>query len=297
MIVGRLLSVTNAASEYPIRRYHGSGGIQLVAEVGGNPSARTVLLLHGGGQTRHSWGGAMKELVARGYHVVNLDARGHGDSDWAADGRYGLDVLAEDLMCVINTLSSKPALVGASMGGAAALYLVGNQEHPIATALVLVDVVPLINVPGASRIREFMSAHKGGFANLDEAADAIHEYNPRRVRRKDNQGLLKNLRRKPNGRLYWHWDPRVIDRGTDAEPPLWVDQLTAAADQVTIPTLLVRGLESDVVTDQGVADLKNRIPQLELFDIAEAGHMVAGDKNDAFSSGVFDFLRRKLPVP
>jgi pimeloyl-ACP methyl ester carboxylesterase len=64
----------------------------------------------------------MKELVTRGYHVVNLDARGHGDSDWASDGRYSLDVLAEDLMCVINTLRSRPVLVGASMGGATALY-------------------------------------------------------------------------------------------------------------------------------------------------------------------------------
>jgi pimeloyl-ACP methyl ester carboxylesterase len=289
--------MTNAVSEYPIRRYQVSGGIQLVAEVGGNPSAPTVLLLHGGGQTRHSWGGVMKELIAHGYHVVNLDARGHGDSDWSPDGRYDLEVLAEDLICVIDTLSSKPALVGASMGGAAALYLVGNQEHPTATALVLVDFVPLINAPGASRIRAFMSAYKDGFANLDEAADAIHEYNPHRARPKDSEGLLKNLRRRPNGRLYWHWDPRVIAEGADAEPPLWVEQLTAAADRVTIPALLVRGLESDVVTDHGVADLKNRIPQLELFDVAGAGHMVAGDKNDAFSSGVFDFLRRKLPVP
>ena len=133
----------------------------------------------------------MKKLVARGYHVVNPDARGHGDSDWAPDGRYGLDVLAEDLICIINTLGSKPALVGASMGGAAALYLVGSQQDPVATALVLVDVVPLINAPGASRIRAFMSAHKEGFANLAEAADAIREYNPRRTQPKDNHGLLK----------------------------------------------------------------------------------------------------------
>jgi len=239
----------------------------------------------------------MRKLVAQGYHVVNLDARGHGDSDWALDGRYGLDVLAEDLNRVIDTLTSKPALVGASMGGATSLYLVGNHEEPIAGALVLVDLVPLINAPGASRIRAFMSAHKEGFASLNEAADAIREYNPHRPRPKDSSGLLKNLRARADGRLYWHWDPRVISEGTDTEPPLWVAQLSAAADHVKIPTLLVRGLESDVVTDQGVADLQIRIPHVELCNVAEAGHMVAGDKNDAFISGVFDFLRRKLPSP
>jgi pimeloyl-ACP methyl ester carboxylesterase len=284
-----------AAPESTIRRYQGSGGIQLVAEIGGNPSAPTVLLLHGGGQTRHSWRSTMTKLVAIGYHVVNLDARGHGESDWARDGRYSLDVLAEDLFCVIQTLTSKLALVGASMGGATSLYLVGNHKDPPAAALVLVDVVPQINPGGASRIRAFMSAHKDGFASLDEAADAIQEYNPRRARPKDNSGLLKNLRRRPNGRLYWHWDPQVIAQGTDSEPPLWVEQLKAAADHVIIPTLLVRGLESDVVTDQGVADLKSRISHLEVYDVVEAGHMVAGDKNDAFSSGVLDFLKRELP--
>ncbi len=282
------------ASNYEIRRYEGSRGISLVADVGGDPASPPVLLLHGGGQTRHSWSGAMHNLVARGYFVINLDARGHGDSDWASDGDYTLSTLAQDLACVMSTLSARPALVGASMGGAASLLLVGTNPEPIAAALVLVDIVPLIESSGASRIRTFMTDHLGGFATLQDAAHAIAAYSPERRRSTNEVGLQKNLRRRADGRFYWHWDPRVI-QGRDGIGPLTLDQLTKAAETVRVPTLLVRGLKSDVVSDAGVADLQRRIPQLEVFNVAGAGHMVAGDKNDLFNQAVSRFLDIRFP--
>ena len=121
------------------RRYSVPSGINVVGDVGGDPLRPAVILQHGGGQTRHSWGKAMQDLLAAGYHVINLDARGHGDSDWAPDGNYSVQALSGDLRAVIATLSSKPALVGASMGGACSLYTVGNSPERIASALVLVE--------------------------------------------------------------------------------------------------------------------------------------------------------------
>jgi pimeloyl-ACP methyl ester carboxylesterase len=281
--------------EYRLQHFVGAGGIDLVGDVGGDPSAPSVVLLHGGGQTRHSWGGAMRYLISCGYHVVNLDARGHGDSQWSPDGDYTFEALAGDLERVISSMSSKPALVGASMGGATALTLVGTTEKPIAAALVLVDIVPRMDPAGAYKVRDFMKRHEGGFAALEEAADAVSAYNPSRARPSDISGLMTNLRRRANGRLYWHWDPRLMSNAEGAEPPLPTQQLADAASNVRIPTLLVRGLKSDIVTDAGVADIKQRIPQIEIFDVPGAGHMVAGDDNDAFSQGVFAFLNRHLP--
>jgi len=277
------------------RRYTGAKGVELVADVGGDPRAPTIILLHGGGQTRHSWGGAMRQLVLRGYHVINLDARGHGDSQWAADGDYSLEVLAKDLECVIETLKSRPALVGASMGGATALLVAGAHANPVAAALVLVDIVPRIDTGGAAKIRSFMSSGGKGFGTLQEASDAVAAYNPHRPRPKSNAGLMKNLRLRIDGRLYWHWDPRVLQQVRHAEPPLFADRLNSAAEQVRIPTLLVRGLESDIVTEAAVTDFRAHLPQLEVFDVSGAGHMVAGDKNDAFNQGVFEFMQRHLP--
>jgi pimeloyl-ACP methyl ester carboxylesterase len=278
------------------RRYTGFSGIKLAADVGGDPRAPTVILLHGGGQTRHSWSGAMERLLGEGYHVINLDARGHGESDWAADGDYGFDALAGDLRAVVATLPRAPALVGASMGGATGLYVVGTSAAPIAAALVLVDFVPRIDPEGARKIQAFMQGHPHGFANLEEAADAVAAYNPHRPRPKDPSGLLKNLRLREDGRLYWHWDPRMIQRQDKVEPPQVLEPLHEAAKHIHIPTLVVRGLQSDVVTDSGIQELRTSIPQLEIYDVIGAGHMVAGDKNDAFNEGVLSFLRKYLPA-
>lgn len=286
---------------FGLRTYTGVGGVPLLADIGGDPSHPAVILLHGGGQTRHSWGTAMRALVAHGYHVINLDTRGHGDSGWSPTADYRLATLAADLRVVIDTLPAPPALVGASMGGATSLVAVGNSAEPIARALVMVDVVPRIESAGADKIGAFMRANPRGFATLEEAADAVSTYYPHRPRPKDVSGLMKNLRRREDGRLYWHWDPRMFEqpelkRGDGPEPPRFADQMIAACAGVHIPTLLVRGMQSDIVGEAGIAEFRRHVPHLEVFDVADAGHMVAGDRNDAFNQGVIGFLQRHLPV-
>jgi len=268
----------------------------LTADVGGDPSAPTVILMHGGGQTRHSWHRTTERLVADGYHVVSLDTRGHGDSDWSPSGEYGIEVLAADLLAVIATLQTPPVLVGASLGGSTGLYAVGNSSSPIARALVMVDVIPRVDPVGAERIVSFMRSHAGGFADLEDAVDAVAAYNPHRPRPTNPAGLMKNLRRKADGRWYWHWDPQIVRTPGRLEPPDLVEPLLAAASRVRIPTLLVRGLLSDVVTDAGIAELRGVLPDLEVYGVAQAGHMVAGDKNDVFSKAIGAFLRRHAPL-
>ena len=283
------------ASFNMLKRFSVPAGIQVTADVFGDPAARAVLLLHGGGQTRHSWQAASTQLANEGYHVISLDARGHGDSDWAPDGDYRLESLAEDLKAVIATLQQPPALVGASMGAATSLYTVATSAPDLASALVLVDFVPDIEPAGAQRILAFMNANSGGFASLEEAADAVSAYYPHRPRPKDYSGLMKNLRRR-DGRLHWHWDPRFVQQPEVGEPPQFAAKLLHVARNVRIPTLLVRGLLSDIVSDHGVASLRAQLPALEVFDIAGAAHMVAGDKNDVFNDGVIEFLRRVTSV-
>src|SRR5207245_1063244 len=108
------------------RSFRGAEGLCLRGEAGGAATAPAVVLMHGGGQTRHSWASAMSELVSQDFFALSYDARGHGDSDWSPEGHYSLQGMAADLQAVLATLPSKPALVGASMGGATALYAVGN---------------------------------------------------------------------------------------------------------------------------------------------------------------------------
>lgn len=271
-------------------------GLCLVGDVGGIEGRAAVILLHGGGQTRHSWVRTMDRLVERGYFVINYDARGHGDSDWSRSGDYTIQALASDLKLIRSTVAGPAAFVGASMGGLTSFYAVGAEAPPLADALVMVDIVLRVSNPGVSRIRQFMAGHRNGFASLDEAIDAVVAYNPDRPRPKDSAGLLKNLRKREDGRLYWHWDPRMMDVKPSSEPPSRMEALLGLSRNITVPTLVVRGGRSDVVDDEGIAEMQQLVPQTEIFEVPDAGHMVAGDQNDTFSEGVLSFLDRVFPA-
>lgn len=279
------------------RRYRSADGVQLVCDDIGDPTAPAVVLLHGGGQTRHSWAGTGMTLAARGYRVLNFDARGHGDSDWSPEGAYHLDDRAADLRAVLSDCESGFALVGASLGGATSLQAVALGLRP--AALVLVDIVPEPEPAGIARIVDFMRAHSDGFGSLEEAVDAVAAYNPARPRPRDPAGLMRNLRAR-DGRLFWHWDPRTVAgpdtlSGEDGFHAIVQQAAARVAELETVPLLLVRGLASDVVSDAGVAAFRALAPRLEVVDVGGAGHMVAGDRNDAFSTGMIDFLARHLP--
>ena len=279
------------------RLFEGRGGIRLAADAAGDPAGPPVVLLHGGGQTRHAWGTTLDVLAARGWRAYSVDLRGHGGSAWDPDGDYTLDAFAEDVRQVARSLPRPPAIVGASLGGVSSLTAIGETSGlPIASALVLVDVAPTIEHAGAMRIGAFMAEHmEDGFASLDAVADAIAVYNPHRPRPKDLAGLKKNLRLRPDGRWAWHWDPRFISGrfgSKDETRSSLVDaeRLRAAARKLTIPVLLVRGRMSDLLSEAGARELLDLVPHARLVDVAGAGHMVAGDRNDAFNDAVVGFL-------
>lgn len=274
-----------------LRRVTAPDGVELAFDDLGPADGPPVVLMHGGGQTRHSWAGAALALARAGQRVLNMDLRGHGASGWSADGAYGLDDRVGDLRALLAGVEGTPALVGASLGGYTALHAVACGLQ--ARALVLVDIVPHPEPAGIARILAFMRGHPEGFATLEEAADAVAAYNPERPRPRDAGGLRRNLRQRADGRWHWHWDPRILsdDRGPGLGEVVQ-RSAGALARHPGLPVLLVRGLASDVVSDEGVARFRALVPQLELADVAGAGHMVAGDRNDSFASAAIGFLTR-----
>ena len=277
----------------------GAGGLALAADVAGPEDGTPVVLLHGGGQTRHSWAGTWRVLVDSGYRALSVDLRGHGDSAWPEDGDYSFDAFAEDVVAVAASLRSSPILIGASLGGLASLMAVGEapDQAEVARALVLVDVAHRIEEEGRDRIGEFMSGSLDGFATLEEAADAIAAYNPHRPRPTDLSGLAKNLRQQPDGRWVWHWDPRFLTGrfgSADETRASLLDpgRLEAAVDNLKIPTLLVRGRSSDLLSEEGAQEFLRRAPHAEFADVAGAGHMVVGDRNEIFNRAILDFVDR-----
>ncbi|AKI00571.1 putative hydrolase or acyltransferase of alpha/beta superfamily [Hoeflea sp. IMCC20628] len=280
--------------------FEGASGNRLVAdrhEPKGSNHGNPVLLLHGGGQTRHAWGGAARRIADAGHTAFTVDQRGHGDSAWLDDQAYAVSDYAADAVALCRTITEQtgkaPVLVGASLGGLSGLMAAHLGGQGLLAGLILVDITPHMDPDGISRIQGFMSERmREGFATLEEAAAAIAAYLPHRPQPRSLAGLAKNLRIGTDGRYRWHWDPAFIDgpRTINTGGEAVQDGLIAAARGLAIPVLLVRGQQSELVTEEGVVAFFGMVPHADFVDVSGAGHMVAGDRNDAFNDAVLGFL-------
>lgn len=269
----------------------GEGGLRIEADAYGDASARPVLLLHGGGQTRHSWGSTAATLAAAGWYAVAYDQRGHGASGRSPSGHYEPGRFAEDLVEIATTFEQPPVVVGASLGGLAALLAEGVLAPGLFAGIVLVDITPRQEREGVNRIVSFMLDRAvEGFGSLDEAADAVAAYQPHRSRPRDHSGLQKNLRLDADGRWRWHWDPELFNSDNGLHAAQEPGRFVAAAAQLTLPTLLVRGKLSDLVSEETAQEFLELVPHAQFVDVSDAGHMVAGDRNDRFCDAVVEFL-------
>ncbi|GIR88043.1 MAG: peroxidase [Gammaproteobacteria bacterium] len=223
-----------------------------------------------------------------------MDLRGHGDSDWSEEGDYAIESYRSDLISIIEEIGKPASLIGASLGGMISLSTAGDPEfQKHCSALVMVDIGIYPNEEGSNEILEFMSSGFKGFVSLEEASDAIATYLPHREKPKDISGLKKNLRLKEDGKYYWHWDPKFIQSRTSNRTEHRLKHKTYAHN-VCIPTLLIRGALSNVVTEEEVKDFMDTIKHAEFVEIDKAAHMIAGDRNDIFANAAINFLQKTI---
>ncbi len=215
-----------------------------------------------------------------------MSSKAYRFNDYTKD----LVVLAQQ---IIEKTGEKPIAIGASLGGISALNAQYQENQSLLSALVLVDITPRVNFSGVAKILGFMAERvEEGFATIDEAADAIAAYLPDRKRAKNLKGLEKNLRKCDDGRWRWHWDPAFLDarsRSMDDRDD-WIEDGLEAVKALTIPTLLVRGAKSELIEKAHVEEFLELAPHAKYIDVNDAGHMVAGDKNDVFFEGIKGFL-------
>jgi len=273
------------------RKFVTDDGLTLRADTWGEPGQPPVILLHGGAQTRHSWKRTAERVSKLGYYAVALDLRGHGDSDWARGTAYTLQRYVADLNNVVAQVGDKPTLIGASLGGIISILYAGTMgQHQIAS-MVLVDIATRIDHAGAARIEEFLLAHRDGFASLEEAADAVAAYLHHRKRPSVLSGLEKNLRKASDQRYYWHWDPAFINSPLIQEVRD-EQRLLSAAKTISVPLLLVRGANSDIVSPEIIQHFLEEVPQASFTEVGGAGHTLAGDSNEEFTDAVVAFLQQ-----
>ena len=264
-----------------IRRFPSPRALQ------GHPA---LVYAHGFGQTRGAWNRTGLAMAAHGYAGLAYDARGHGESDRNAAGLpYTGDQFADDLIVMAGEQPEPPVLVGASMGGL--FGLIAESRWPgLFRAMVLVDITPRWEHAGLQRILAFMTAFPDGFDSLEHAADAIAAYQPQRRTRKSADDLRELLREGGDGRWRWHWDPELFNSDNGLHAAQEPGRFVAAAAQLTLPTLLVRGKLSDLVSEETAQEFLELVPHAQFVDVSGAGHMVAGDRNDRFCDAVVEFL-------
>ncbi len=271
-----------------IVRFWGDG-LELAGEAFGDPAAPPVLFFHGGGQSRSAWRGSARIVGEAGYYGITFDLRGHGDSDWAADGDYLLDAYGRDVEHLLQQFEHPVTLVGASRGGQA--MLVGGSRHPDRVRLImLADVAPMIRNDGIDGIRAFYAEGEAGFGTLDQAATSLSRHLNQQPLA-DPSRLARSMRQDAAGRWHWRWDP-ATGRQEFLHPASEGEALLAGAARVTSPIVLVRAELSHLLTDQGVARFQQLAPQLQVVTAMGVGHMFTADRNDGFAADLLEWLAK-----
>jgi pimeloyl-ACP methyl ester carboxylesterase len=251
----------------------------------GRPDAPALLLLHGFNQTARSWDEFAERMAADGFRTIAIDQRGHGDTDRPPDGDYGREAMADDAARLADELGiARFAVVGMSMGAVHAALLA--VRHPARVrAVALVDWAPEVEQRGIAIIAQVAAL---SWSSFDEAVDAMCRFNPRRSRDNIRARLSHSLGRAPDGR--WRW--KVDAAGLAAHPRFRepAASMWTALERIRCPALVVRGGDSDLVTEAAAARVASSLPRGELATVEGAGHSVPGDQPDAFHAAVAPFL-------
>lgn len=252
----------------------------------GNAGNEHLLLLHGSLQQAHSWDFVSLSLCSD-YHVVALDARGHGDSQWATDGDYSLSAHVGDVDGFVEALGlGKFILVGHSMGGRNA-YVFTSLHPDKVSALAIVDIGPDVVTSGQDRIQRFREL-PDELDSYEEFAERIQEYTGRPLEQVMG-ALTYSVRRRPDGKWTWKYD-RIL-RSPDYRPEsLEPSALWRSLKSIRCPTLIVRGSKSDILSTDTLKKMLEVIPGSTSAVVPWAGHLVPGDNPAGFLSELRMFL-------
>ena len=296
----RRMGVPFVEENEPSDRFVDANGLRFHYLEWGDPANPTVLMLHGASQQGHSWDFISLPL-SPDYHVLALDQRGHGDSDWAPDGDYTLDAMVGDLDGLIPVLgldggpSTGPGfhLMGHSMGGRNSF--VWASRHPGALrSLTIVDTGPETVARGRQRIQQFREL-PDNLDTLEEFADRVQEYTGRT--REQVLGALKySIRQGPDGKWTWKYDRVMRERGRPSAgsgenswPP---ERLWECWRRIDCPTLVTRGDRSDIFSDDTMQRMGREIADCVTVTVPNAGHLVQGDNPPGFLAAARAHLDR-----
>ncbi len=286
----RNMGVPFTEENEPVDRTVQANGMNFHYLEWGDPSKPTVVMLHGVSQQAHSWD-FVSLALSPDYHILAVDQRGHGDTDWAADGTYTLDSMQDDIDGVIDALGLTDFnLLGHSMGGRNSF--IWASRHPgTLRSLTIVDTGPETQRRGQDRIRDFREL-PNNLDSFQEFADRVKEYTGRTE--EQVLGALKySIRQMPDGKWAWKWDPKTRNRTRSGDDPKWnTAKLWECVEAVDCPSLVVRGSRSDIFAEETLAKMGQVMTDCTTETIKDAGHLVQGDNPVDFIAAARGILSR-----
>lgn len=282
----RAAGISFSEEVLPEDKFVEANGMQLHYLDWGNADKPKMLLLHGGAQSAHSWDFFCLSLRTD-FHIVAVDQRGHGDSDWSDAGEYDTKFHVADLNSFSDAIGYDSfILIGLSMGGRNAYSFAAKYPEKV-DRLIIIDVGPDIQAEGRRHIQEFLEGTET-FESFDWLVERVKRFNPRRPEKQIRGSLINNLKQMEDGRWTWKHDRRGgirRDRGGEMNEAAWQDLANVQAS-----TLVVRGAESNILSLQTATKMSRTIAQSRLVEVPKAGHLVQGDNPVEFEQVVRDFL-------
>jgi pimeloyl-ACP methyl ester carboxylesterase len=249
----------------------------------GDIDAVPIVLLHGLCANVHYWDFFARHMTNK-YHLIAVDQRGHGDSDWAES--YGPRDYVLDLEAFIDSLKlSEFVLIGHSMGGINAIIYAARHPDQV-SALVIVDIGPEIAAAGIERMEREHASEPDAFVSEEEAISYMKKLEPRQQDDFIRHQMKYALRREEKGRLTFKYDKKL--RSTELRSPTW---LWEHLNQIICPALLIHGTESDMLAAEVAQTMAGSLAFGSVIDVEGAGHSVPGDNPEAFEAAVRDFLK------
>jgi pimeloyl-ACP methyl ester carboxylesterase len=233
-----------------------------------------VLCLHGLTRNSRDFETVAPRIAALGRRVIALDVRGRGRSDWdATPARYTPVVYAQDALAVLDQLRIPRAVwLGTSMGGIITMVTAAMAPQRLAGA-ILNDIGPVIDPRGLARIASYVGK-TAPHASWQGAAEAVQAINGAAFPTVDAAFWLtmaqRTFRSRPDGRLEPDYDPAIAVSIDPNAPP--ADLMPLFEALAPVPSLVLRGALSDILTREGVAAMVAHKPDLHVAEVPAVGH-------------------------
>jgi pimeloyl-ACP methyl ester carboxylesterase len=263
-------------------------GLRLHYTEWGNPTGQAVVMLHGLNVQCHTWDPIIRDL-GPDYHVIAMDMRGHGESDWSHAG-YRVRSMAGDVHALISQLGLGPVdLVGHSAGVRVAIAVAGERPETV-RRLALSDAGPANSPSGAVAMRDFIQATTNlrGFRSAAEAREFYLSFHPEWREDFIDLHVEHQLRRNWAGKLVPKADPDIQwITGSVSLPD--VAYLWEMSTLLTMPTKLLVGRTSNVLDEAVVTAMLDAMPNATV-DWFDTGHYVPREAPEQFTRTLATFL-------